>query len=149
MKVFVVRLNPDTRECISYSKYPTTREYEKIHSESPMDGFHEAVNFLPEDGIIRGYLPPKHSRSLRDGNPFCLITITAKTAKIGGDKIIGIQAGCIYKGETERMNLSHVSNAPNLKYHYSCQEALSLLFSKPISNAREIILGENLSWMAC
>ncbi len=151
MKLFVVRLNPDTRECISYSKYPTTKEYKEIHSQSPMDGFHEAVNFLPENGTIRGYLPPRHSRSLRNGIPFCLITITAKTAKIGGDKIIGIQAGCIYNkdgNQHERINLSNNDiNSPNLTYHYSCQEALSLLFLNHISNARNIILGNDLKWI--
>lgn len=112
-----------------------------------MDGFHEAVNFLPENGFVRGYLPPRHLSSLRDGNPFCLITITAKTAKVGGDEVIGVQAGCLYKGKNERKNLSRSTDAPSLLYHYSCQEETSLLFSNPITNARNIILGSNLSWI--
>ncbi len=112
-----------------------------------MDGFHEAVNFLAENRIVRGYLPPRHSRVLRDGKPFCLVTITAKTAKTGGDKVIGIQANCIYKGQVERVNLSNSKEAPALLCHYSCQESTSLLFSKPISNARKIVLGSTLNWV--
>jgi hypothetical protein len=147
MKIFVVRLNPDTRGCSSYTEYPTAQEYNDIHAESPMNGFHEAVNFLAESGVIRGYLPPRHSRAMRDGEPFCLITITAKTAKVGGDEVVGIQAGCIYKGEQERVNLSCTKNAPDLLCHYSCQDSTSLLFSKPITDARNIILGDTLEWI--
>ena len=91
VRVCVVRLNPDIRTGKPYSSYPTAKEYSEIHNSSPMNGFEEGVNFLAEDGIIRGYLPPKHAISIRDGKPFILITITAKTAKQGGDLIIGIQ----------------------------------------------------------
>lgn len=147
MKIFVVRLNPDTRSCRPYTEYPTAQEYNDIHADSPMDGFHEAVNFLAESGVVRGYLPPRHSSALRDGEPFCLITITAKTAKIGGDEVVGIQAGCIYKGEQKRANLSCTKNSPDLLFHYSCQDTTSLLFSRPISDARNIILGDTLEWV--
>ncbi|EGS6501262.1 HNH endonuclease [Vibrio parahaemolyticus] len=147
MKIYVVRLNPDTREHGQYSKYPTKSEYNKIHSESPMNGFHEAVNFLSERGTVRGYLPPRHSASLRDGNPFCLITITAKTAKEAQDRIVGIQVGCVYSGEVNRLNLSSDKNAPDLLCHYSCADTMSLLFSKSLSNARETILHDEIQWI--
>lgn len=147
MKIYVVRLNPDSRDCLKYSKYPSASEYQKIHSESPMDGFHEAVNFLPENGVIRGYLPPKHAASLRDGEPFFLVTITAKTARKGGDLIVGMQAGCVYSGETKRLNLLPQSNAPDLLCHYTCDEKLSLLFSSPFSNARNTVLGDDIKWV--
>lgn len=147
MQIYVVRLNPDTRNCKPYSKYPTKNEYEKIHSESPMDGFHEAVNFLPESGIVRGYLPPRHSTSLRNGEPFCLITITAKTATSGGDQIIGIQAGCIYSDETQRLNLLKTKSAPDLLCHYFCAEDISLLFSSTLPNARNVVLGDEIQWI--
>ena len=68
MNVFVVRLNPDTRDGHPYTKYPTVEEYERIHDSSPMNGFHEAINFKSEAGVIRGYLPPKHLASMRDGS---------------------------------------------------------------------------------
>jgi len=45
MNIFVVRLNPDTRGGLPYTKYPTVEEYENIHGSSPMNGFHEAINF--------------------------------------------------------------------------------------------------------
>lgn len=144
MKFYVVRLNPDLRKGKPYSSYPTTQEYEKIHSISPMNGFDESVNFLSEDGIIKGYLPPKHAISLRDGKPFTLITITAKTAKKGGDQIIGIQFNCRYLGGKKRVNIKD-RNKP-LFWHYTCCEDDSLIFEEEIRNAREIILGQNLIW---
>lgn len=147
MRIYVVRLNPDTRKIGQYSKYPSKNEYQKIHSESPMNGFHEAVNFLPESGVVRGYLPPRHCESMRDGQPFCLITITAKTAKEAQDQIVGVQVGCIYLGETDRLNLLQEKNAPDLKCHYSCKEEMSLLFSNPLSNARETILSNDVKWI--
>lgn len=148
MKIFVVRLNPDTRSCKAYSKYPTLEEYTEIHNASPMDGFHEAMNFLPEKGIVRGYLPPRHASALRDGEPFCLITITAKTAKIGGDKIVGVQTGCLYSGETPRIGNYKDAESLGLAWHYYCQESTSLLFSEFIPNAKEsIIESNNINWI--
>jgi predicted HNH restriction endonuclease len=143
MKIFVVRLNPDIRDGNPYSKYPTIKEYKTIHESSPMDGFHEAVNFLPEDGVIRGYLPPKHLCSMRTGAPFVLITITAKTAKVGGDMLVGLQAGCKYEGENTRLE----SRALKFNWHYSCRESMSLLLTNQIPNARKLILGQNNSWV--
>ncbi|MGE3921085.1 MAG: HNH endonuclease, partial [Gammaproteobacteria bacterium] len=145
MKAFVVRLNPDTRSCEPYTQYPTIEEYKKIHKSSPMNGFHEAVNFKSENGVIRGYLPPKHLASMRDGEAFLLITITAKTAKIDGDLIVGIQAGCKYVGETLRAWDN--SKEIDLAWHYTCPESLSLLLDEPVPNARAIILGDNSKWV--
>jgi hypothetical protein len=54
MNVFVVRLNPDTRGGLPYTKYPTVEEYKNIHGSSPMNGFHEAINFKSEI-YIRGH----------------------------------------------------------------------------------------------
>lgn len=149
MKIFIVRLNPDPRKCRPYSKYPNIDEYKEIHENSPMDGFHEAVNFLSEKGIVRGYLPPRHSRALRDGEPFILITITAKTAKVGGDKIMGIQAGCIYSDSNIRKGGTFESQSLGLSWHYYCPESMSILFEKPIDNARNILLSkiENQKWI--
>lgn len=144
VRVCVVRLNPDIRAGKPYSSYPTAKEYSEIHNSSPMNGFEEGVNFLAEDGIIRGYLPPKHAISIRDGKPFILITITAKTAKQGGDLIIGIQFNCKYLGEKTRLNLKDKNKS--LSWHYSCYENDSFIFDKPLINARQIILGENVSW---
>jgi hypothetical protein len=147
MKVFVVRLNPDTRDCTPYSEYPTMEEYNDIHSSSPMNGFHEAVNFKSEKGVLRGYLPPKHLVSLRDGNPFTLITITAKTAKVDGDLIVGIQAGCQYVGETERIHEVNDIKSRALVWHYTCPESLSLQLDEPILGARGIVLGRRGLWV--
>ncbi|MGL6363213.1 hypothetical protein ACSZM1_14915 [Aeromonas veronii] len=145
MNVFVVRLNPDTRGSLPYTKYPTIEEYKNIHDSSPMNGFHEAINFKNENGVIRGYLPPKHLASMRDGEPFALITITAKTAKEGGDFIVGIQGGCKYAGETPRIGASKIKEL-NFVWHYTCPETLSLLIDEPIPDARGIILGSNGTW---
>lgn len=147
MKAFVVRLNPDTRDGLPYSKYPTLQEYKSIHESSPMNGFHEAVNFLSEDGVVRGYLPPKHLISIRSDEPFALVTITAKTAKIGGDMVVGIQAACRYERETTRLDGTRASRTLGLNWHYSCGESLSLLLSQQIPNARSLVLGEKGSWI--
>jgi hypothetical protein len=147
MKIFVVRLNPDIRDGSPYSKYPTIKEYKAIHESSPMDGFHEAVNFLSEDGVIRGYLPPRHLHSMRTGEPFVLITITAKTAKTGGDMLIGLQVGCKYEGDNIRLGGTKESRSLKFNWHYSCRESMSLLLINQIPNARELILGQNDSWV--
>ena len=147
MKAFVVRLNPDTRDSIPYSAYPTLQEYKSIHESSPMDGFHEAVNFLSERGVVRGYLPPKHLNSIRSDDPFALVTITAKTAKIGGDMVVGFQAGCRYAGENTRVGGTRASRTLGLKWHYSCGDSLSLILPQQISSARSLVLGKNGSWI--
>ena len=144
MRVFVVRLNPDPRNCLSYSQYASEEEYRSIHKSSPMDGFHEAVNFLPEKGVVRGYLPPRHLVAMKSGETFTLITITAKTAKSGGDKIIGIQSGCVYMGETERRGVSHKQS---LTWHYCCPASQSCLFPESIPSARSAILGRKDKWV--
>ncbi|MBU2772510.1 HNH endonuclease [Acidithiobacillus ferrooxidans] len=145
MDIFVVRLNPDTRGNLPYTKYPTVEEYNSIHVSSPMNGFHEAINFKSEEGVIRGYLPPRHLISMRSGKPFALITITASTARNGGDLIVGIQAGCKYVGEKPRIGLGNIKEL-RLIWHYLCPESLSLLLDKPIPNARRIVLGNNGNW---
>ena len=147
MKAFVVRLNPDTRDGLPYSKYPTLLEYKSIHKSSPMDGFHEAVNFLSEHGVVRGYLPPKHLTSIRSDKPFALVTITAKTAKIGGDMVVGIQAACRYERENTRIGGTRDSRTLGLNWYYSCGESLSLLLPQQIPNARSLVLGKNGSWV--
>ena len=145
MNVFVVRLNPDTRKSLPYTKYPTIEEYKSIHGASPMNGFHEAVNFKSESGVIRGYLPPKHLKSMRDGKPFTLVSITAKTAKEGGDCIVGIQAGCKYAGKTARVGANIIKELDYV-WHYTCPESLSLLMDEPVPGARGIVLGGDRVW---
>lgn len=147
MKTYVLRLNPDTREGLPYSNYPTLQEYKRIHECSPMNGFHEAVNFLAEDGVIRGYLPPKHLASMRTGEPFALVTITAKTARVGGDMVVGIQAGCKYWGENTRLGGARSSRALGLVWHYSCGDSLSLLLPHQIPGARKLVLGNSRNWV--
>lgn len=147
MRAFVVRLNPDIRDGPAYSKYPTIQEYKSIHESSPMNGFHEAVNFLSESGVVRGYLPPKHLTSIRSDEPFALVTITAKTAKIGGDMVAGIQAACRYERQNTRLSGTRASHTLGLSWHYSCGESMSLLLPHPIPNARSLVLGKNGSWV--
>ena len=154
MQAFVVRLNPDPRSGTPYSKYLDKAEYQKIHEESVMDGFHEAVNFLPENGEIRGYLPPRHSREMRTDEPFILISITTKTrqgnSSVGNkklDAIVGIQAGCIYRGDgIERKGIPDGTPSIELTWNYSCMESLSLPLRNPIPNARSFILAKNAEW---
>lgn len=146
MNVFIVRLNPDTRDGLPYTKYPTIEEYKSIHGSSPMNGFHEAINFKSEKGVVRGYLPPKHLSFMRDGETFALITITAKKAKEGGDLISGIQAGCKYAGETARGGANNIKEL-DLVWHYTCPETLSLLLDEPIQGARDIVLGNKGVWV--
>lgn len=147
MKTFVLRLNPDTRKGRPYSAYPSRAEYEAIHQSSPMNGFHEAVNFLPEQGVVRGYLPPKHATALRTREPFALVTITAKTAKVGGDCVVGFQVGCVYEGESPRKSVPKASRELGLIWHFSCPASLSLLLSKPLPNAREVVVGSHSNWL--
>ena len=147
MQAFVVRLNPDPRGGVPYTTYPTTKEYLDIHNSSPMNGFHEAVNFLSENGIVRGYLPPKHLRSIRSDEPFVLVTITAKTAKSGGDMIVGIQAGCRYEGDNSRSGGTSASRVLKFNWYYSCGESMSLVLESQTSNARKLVLGKNGTWV--
>lgn len=147
MKIFAVRLNPDPRADLPYSKYPTVKEYLEIHGTSPMNGFHEAVNFLSEDGLVRGYLPPPHLRSIRATEPFILITVTAKTAKQNGNMIVGIQAGCKYCfGNNLRTGGTRDTKKLKLNYHYSCLASHSLLFNAPLSNARKLLIENGKPW---
>ncbi len=146
MKTFAVRLNPDPREGKPYSAYLSASEYKAIQTSSSMDGFHEAVNFLPEGGIVRGYLPPRRSIAMRDGQPFGLITVTAKGAKIGGDRLIGFQIGCVYEGENPRTNVPKASRRLGLFWHYSCPSSGSLLLSKPLTGALDLVTGNDIIW---
>ena len=146
MDIFVVRLNPDPRNGKPYSRYPTVDEYNKIYENSVMDGFHEAVNFLYESGSVKGYLPPRFLSKIKTSEEFILITITAKGAKDGGDKIIGIQAGCRYIGDRKRAGGKAVIKKFGLTYHYSCPASLSLLFDSPLSGARERVIEKNRYW---
>ena len=147
MRAFVLRLNPDTRPNVPYSKYPTKAEYEAIHESSPMDGFHEAVNFLSNNGVVRGYLPPRHSVAMQLPDPFALVTITAKTARSGGDRIVGFQVGCIHHGENKRLNVPPESKSLNLLWHFSCPASLSFVLPEPIPNARGLILSSTGNWV--
>jgi hypothetical protein len=147
MRVFVVRLNPDPRPGPAYSKYVTEAEYQEIHESSPMDGFEEAVNFLPEKGVIRGYLPPKHLKAIRTGEPFALVTITAKTAGKRGDLIVGLQAGCVYAGSQHRSESEDKRGYRNLIWTYLCDEGKSILLKEPIAGARGLVLGDNGVWV--
>lgn len=147
MKAFVLRLNPDTRSNGRYSKYPTKAEYSAIHQGAPMDGFHEAINFLAEDGVVRGYLPPKHLLAMQTPEPFALVTITAKTAKIGGDHIVGFQVGCLHQGENNRVNVPRESQSLKLVWHFACPATLSFALPEPIPNARELVVGAGSKWL--
>ena len=147
MRAFVLRLNPDTRSSTPCSKYPTRAEYDAIHAAAPMDGFHEAVNFLPERGVVRGYLPPKHSSGLRSSEQFALVTITAKTARIDGDCIVGFQVGCLYQGQSDRKNVPRESRNLGLVWHFACPASLSFLLPNPIPNARELVVGSASNWL--
>lgn len=145
MKTFVVRLNPDLRKIKPYTKYANEEEYSKIQSKGAMNGFEECANFLNDKGIMRGYLPPKHSREMRNNEKFNLIVITAKTAQEKADQIVGVQFNCIYVGESQRVN-------PNRKqylyWHYRCNSTDTIIFSRPIEGARNIILdNKRLNWV--
>lgn len=149
MRTFAVRLNPDPRKGPWYSKYPTQREYDRIFKEAAMNGFHEAVNYLDEDGLVRGYLPPRHLRALRDGEPFVLITVTASGAQKDGDVIVGVQANCQYLGPGDGEGLSRLGgphNAADITFHYSCPSRLSLLFTRPLQGARALLLARSQNW---
>ena len=111
-----------------------------------MDGFHEAVNFLSESGVVKGYLPPRFSAKIKSPEPFILISITAKTAKSNGDQIIGIQAGCRYLGEQKRSGGKSIIKKLSLTYHYSCPSSLSLLFDRPLPEARDYVIEKNRKW---
>ena len=149
MRTFAVRLNPDPRPHPWYSNYLTQPEYDAIYRKSLMDGFHEAVNYLNEDGLIRGYLPPLHRRAMRTGEPFVLITVTAARAKKDGNLITGIQVQCQYEALGNGQGLNRKGgprNAANLTFHYSCSSHLSLLFDPPLPNARTRLLQRNQNW---
>ncbi len=80
---------------------------------------------------------------MRDGEPFILVTITAKTAMQNANEIVGLQSGCRYVGESVRGGRGA---ALGLTWHYYCPASLSMLLPEPIHHAREIILGEE-TWV--
>jgi hypothetical protein len=83
---------------------------------------------------------------MRNGESFALITINAKTAKEGGDFIVGIQSGCKYAGTTPKSGADNIKEI-DLVWHYTCPETLSLLMDVPIPDARGIILSNNGTWV--
>ncbi len=149
MKIFAVRLNPDPRLQPWYSSYPTQRKYKEIYKKSAMNGFHEAVNYLDEGGLVRGYLPPRHLRDMRTGEPFVLITVTVAGARTNGDLITGIQVQCQYRAPNNGHDLNRLGGPRNtaaLTFHYSCRSRLSLLFDSPLPDARGQLLQRNQNW---
>lgn len=147
--IFVVKLNPDIRECTPYSEYPTQEEYREVHKDGVMNGFHEAVNFLSEKGIVRGYIPTKNTgepncRAMKNGDSFTIISITAAGRRREGENtIVGIQAGCTYheKEEGGYLPRKNLANGKDFTWCYKCREDLSLLLprSQLLANAREIV----------
>ena len=149
MRTFAARLNPDRRDGLWYSKYPTQYEYEGLYEGAVMNGFHEAANYLNEDGLVRGYLPPRHAIEIRDGKPFILITVTPVSAADNADLITGIQAYCQYRGPENGKGLPRFGgprNAAPIRFHYSCPSRLSLLFTKPLPSACGLLLARDQSW---
>jgi hypothetical protein len=51
-----------------------------------MNGFHEAINFKSESGIIRAYLSPKRLAFVRNGEPFAFLNSTCKRTIFGRRK---------------------------------------------------------------
>ena len=114
-----------------------------------MNGFHEATNYLDEDGLVRGYLPPRHAVDMRDGEPFILITVTPVGARGNSDLITGIQAHCQYRGPRNGQGLLRsggLRNAAPITFHYSCPSPLSLLFTKPLPSACRLLLARDQNW---
>jgi HNH endonuclease len=143
MDIFAVRLNSDPRRGPSYSAYPTKQEYSSIHADAVGNGFHEAVNFLAEDGAIKGYLPPRHSRKLVGNSNFTLVTMTYATDGSNPNAVVGIQVGCRYLGEGDRHNPA----GPKLTTHYTCDSSTSLLLKTPIIGAYEKLFGGTKNWV--
>jgi HNH endonuclease len=144
MDVFAVRLNSDPRKGRSYSAYPTQAQYRKIHGNAVGNGFHEAVNFLAEGGYVRGYLPPKYSREIRELSSFTLVTMTYKGDQQIPNAIIGIQVGCRHIEESIRQN---PNGGPEFYSHFICDEVTSLLLDKPINGAYEKLFGRTGNWL--
>lgn len=143
MNLFAVRLNADSRQGQAFSAYPTVDQYRKIHDSSVGDGFEEAVNFLPECGIIRGYLPPRHSKEIQGSSAFSLITMTYSGDKHLPNAIVGIQLGCRYVGQNQRSN----PNGHSLQWNYTCDENSSFLLDEPLCGAYDILFGGVKKWV--
>ena len=139
MKVFAVRINADPRKGRPYSAYPSQNEYKKIHSKSVGNGFHEAVNFLEEKGMVHGYLPPKPSIELQRSDSFTLVSMSYKGQSSAPDRVFGIQSDCKFVGSTERKN----SHGPDLDWHFVCKAENSILFPAGLPNAFASLIGDN------
>lgn len=149
MRTFAVRLNPDPRKGRWYSAYPTKEQYKTLYKGAVMNGFHEAANYLEEDRLVRGYLPPRHAVSMRGGERFTLITVTPAGAGGNGDKITGVQVACLYRGPSTGEGLTRLGGPRNtapITFHYSCSPRLSLLFTKPLPGSRKILLAGGQQW---
>lgn len=146
-----VRVNADPRKGGRYSKFPTKEEYKEIWDSSPMNGFHECVNFKRFKGkCIKGYLPPTGFKKYVPNEPFAVVFVTAKTKtdpKLA-NKIIGIQLNCTKTPHTMNRNndeipsdlRSYLNNkGSNLTYNYTAPHECSILFSKYIDDGSEAI----------
>lgn len=153
MKIFAIRVQPDTRTTISdrYVEYPTPKEYERIWDNGSQNGFHECVNFRNFDKKIKGYMPPSKVKPSLD-EPFVLIYVTSKAKNKESiscglyDRIIGIQAGCQRIKPQKRtdvpprlQNYIKENDGDPLTYEYEAPYELSILLKNPIENASEII----------
>lgn len=158
MKIFVVALNPDTRNVNErYQEFPKTyKEYENILGEKPSgNGFHECVNFRECGYRVLGYIQAWKNVAIRNPDEeFLLISVTYRRRNSFGNKIIGIQAACRYESvrNTEGIQRDDVPPAlydelkkkrSPLTYHYICPSKYSLLFSEQIDDAVKVIFGKD------
>lgn len=158
MKIFVVALNPDTRNVNErYQKFPKTyKEYENILGKKPSgNGFHECVNFRECGDSVLGYIQAWKNVAIRNPDEeFLLISVTYRRKNSFGNKIIGIQAACRYESvrNTEGIQRDDVPLAlydelkkkcSPLTYHYICPSKYSLLFSEQIDDAVKVIFGKD------
>lgn len=142
MDIFAVRLNADPRNGRPYSAYPTKKQYQAIHGDAVGNGFHEAANFMEEEGKVRGYLPPKPSRDLQQSENFTLVSLTYKGKSHAPDRIFGIQTNCRFVGSTKRQN-PHIRD---LNWHYICNSEGSIVFPDGIPNAFASLISDD--WRA-
>lgn len=144
-ELMAMKINYDSREdlppYLKYSRLPTQREYQKVidlynNKGIGGDGFHEGLNFHPEDNEVKFYIPPTCIPSKEKiNNEFIVFSFSYKGDKENPSSIIGVHAGArILSSIGIDRGLSNVgvAGAGNYTYHAVSPRMYTTIFTTPI-----------------
>ncbi|MBS0858610.1 protein NO VEIN domain-containing protein [Providencia rettgeri] len=144
IEIMAIKINYDSREdlpsYLKYSRLPTKREYKKfvdLYNKKGIggDGFHEGLNFHPENNEIKFYLPPTCIPSKDKMNrEFIVFSFSYKGDKENPSTIIGVHAGAKILGADgiDRGESVGLSGVGDYTYHGVSPRMLTTIFTTPI-----------------